>query len=226
MRGLDRTPHRLGLALGLAALAGLATADGTPAPACLIDSLDSLPGPTAAVDSNSPVLQLLAGRRADTDDSLVPVCVGERLASLKIKLVPGQTRSVMLVALSGIELPLQATRIGSGQEIAQTGAWQLELRPVDALVAPQPVQLIEVVVTAGAANLLGQQQSFRLLGSEVSSRQPQDLSLELILESLDGERMFRDNFKVDPSVGQFSQRTDRFGAPADRSGQDAGSATL
>jgi hypothetical protein len=123
-------------------------------------------------------------------------------------------------------VPLQVTDLADTSDEGQTGTWKVSLRPLEAGANPSSAQLIELIVTAGEANRRGQQRSFRLFGSESSKAVKQDLSLELNLESVDSERMFRDNFKVDPSVGQFSQSTRRSGSAGDQGVQGAASATL
>ncbi|MFP4209511.1 MAG: hypothetical protein ACLFSC_12775 [Wenzhouxiangella sp.] len=123
--------------------------------------------------------------------------------------MPGQTRSLILLIEAGVSVPLQVTEPAVTKDDEETGHWDVALRRVDAGADLQSVQLIELVVTAGTNNRRGQQRSFQLFADGNSDEGRQGLSLELNLESLDSERMFRDNFKVDPSVGQFSQRSQR-----------------
>lgn len=231
MHRIERTPRRLGpiLApiLGLMAMGSLSAADLSEAPACLIESIDALPAadPTLNTQSNPASLQLLVTEPAETDPTLDPLCVGDRLATLRLKLVPGQTRSVILVSVSSVSIALQAAETSTAQDNEDNGAWQVALRPVSVENEAHSAQMIELTVTAGAGNSRGQQQSFRLFEAKHSPARSQDPALELVLESLEAERMFRDNFKVEPSVGQFSQRT-RQSRPADaRAGRDVENAT-
>lgn len=231
MYRIERTPRRLGPILGpmlgLMAMGNLSAADPSESPACLIESVDTLSVAEPMMDtpSNPASLQLLVSEPAETDPTLDPLCVGERLATLRLKLVPGQTRSVVLVSASSVAIPLQAAEIDSARENEDNGAWQVALRPISAQDGARAAQMIELTVTAGTSNSRGQQQSFRLFEAERLSQQAKTPVLELVLESLEAERMFRDNFKVEPSVGQFSQRTRQSGPADARAGRDAESAT-
>ncbi|MFW5815899.1 MAG: hypothetical protein ACOCVP_03500 [Wenzhouxiangella sp.] len=227
MRQLDRTSRRLGLILGLMATASLSAADLTESPPCLVETRDarSAPEPLMNSRSNPAALQLLVTEPAQADPTLEPVCAGDRLATLRLKLVPGQTRSMILVSASSLAGRRQAAEMDTGQGSEDNGAWQITLRPVDAEQAPGSARLIELTVTAGAGNRRGQQQSFRLFDEKDAPERSQTPALELVLESLEAERMFRDNFKVEPSLGQFSQQTRQPRPAADRAGRDVENAT-
>lgn len=231
MRRIDRTPRRLepilGAILGLIAMGSLSAADLSKAPACLIESIDALSrsDPTMNTQSNPAPLQLLVTEPAETDPTLDPLCVGDRLDTLKLRLVPGQTRSVILVSASSVSIALQAAETSTAQDKEDNGVWQVALRPVSAQDQPRAAQMLELTVTAGANNRRGQQQSLRLFETEPAPERDKTPVLELVLESLEAERMFRDNFKVEPSVGQFSQRNLQPGPADARAGRDVENAT-
>ncbi len=219
MRRRERISRRLGLVLGLAALGSTAVADAPADSACLIDSVDSLAPAAPTIGEQRPgppAFALLQTGRSELEMNLKAVCVGDRLAGLTLGLMPGQTRSIILVARPDPRLPLAAAEYSSVNENGRNGAWHIVVRPAQVVddLEPGQAQRIEMLVTAGAANRRGQRQSFWLRETGIAAEASRDASLELILESLDDERMFRDNFKVDPSVGQFSLRGDQT-APTD-----------
>ncbi|MEE4638499.1 MAG: hypothetical protein V2J42_07155 [Wenzhouxiangella sp.] len=227
MRRTDRIAHCLGIALGLTAFGVVTAADDPKSAACLVNSIDSLSPLGSSIVASPAALPLKLLRAGQgPSGSIDPVCAGDRLTSLGLRLIPGQTLSLTLLTWPGVSVPLQVTELEVATDIGQTGTWEVSLRPLEPAADLHSAQLIELLVTAGENNQRGQQRSFRLFGSENSKAGQQGLSLELNLESLDSERMFRDNFKVDPSVGQFSQRTQRPDTVDDRPAQGAASATL
>lgn len=214
MGRLDRTLRRLGPSLALVALSSVAA--GADEPGCLMHSLGSLAPPAALAESSAaPVFKLLQLEQDRNDTSLRFECDGQRLASLTLELLSGQTRTVVLVAESGVSFPLASTAESLSATQEEPGTWQitsLALRVGDdggmiplSLAAHQAttVQLIEISVAADPANRPGQRQVLKLVGNAVAA----DATLLLILESRGDERMFRDQFQVDPRAGQFSLRS-------------------
>lgn len=215
MGRLDHTLRRLGPSLALVALSSVAA--GADQPGCLMHSLGSLAPPAAVAESSAaPGFKLFQLEQDRNDTSLRFECDGQRLASLSLELLSGQTRTVILVAESGVSFPLVSSAASLAATHEQHGTWQITsqaLRVGDdggmialSLAAHQAtaVQLIEISVAADPANRPGQRQELNLVGSAVTA--DPDATLLLILESRGDERMFRDQFQVDPRAGQFSLR--------------------
>lgn len=206
-----RAQKKLRLALTVAlALAGTAAAasDG-----CVLQSVNTLSPPgTQNTVGQGTGLKLL-----QTTDSaaarLVTNCSGAYLSEIRIQIEPGERRLINLVAEDGVLMPLNMNLDDSGQPAS--GGWHIVLRAisVDAFGEFQPrhfrgdqpalAQLIQIEITADASNRPGQQQRMRI-GDKDDRGVGGTL---LIIEDAREESMFRDQFRIDPTVGQFSHRT-------------------
>ncbi|MGY6553073.1 MAG: hypothetical protein ACXIUM_00990 [Wenzhouxiangella sp.] len=196
-------PTRL-LNLALAtALAGFGTASWGAQP-CVLDSVARLSAPsTNSANPAADALKLLQTSSGD-DGQLVVSCNDKALAQLRLQLAPGEQRSLILVAQSGLTTPLDQL-IQSAEGVA-SGQWEMRIealsvdeqgsfQPANADGQGERIQLLRIDISANAANQPGQNQSWRIANT-----------LLLVLEDPREERLFRDQFRIDPTLGQFSQR--------------------
>lgn len=189
---------------------------------CVLDSLDGL---TPLVDTravgHSADLKLLRGPEEAEPAWSGLRCTDGVLSELRLRLEPGQQQQINLVAEAGVSMPLLLD-LDTSQGPA-SGEWQIVIRPVrlgpDGTLQPRSFvgdeawisQLVQIEVTAGADNRPGQGQVM------------QSGDLRLIMEDAREERLFRDNFRIDPTVGQFSRLgRDRAGPDPDRAPVEAG----
>ncbi len=204
------------LSLALAAWSSVAAADSD----CVVHSLDaalSSPSPSSALERGT-ALKLL-----QTGDGPAPArvsCAGQSLEEIRLVLAPDAQVLLRLVASAEVVIPLElSTQDGAGE-------WQIQQRAlfVDDTGRLQPVgdparaaRLIEVEITAGASNQPGQRQLMRLGGDE---------GFLLVVEDGREEGLFRDQFRVDPTIGQFSQRSQPRVSPRDHPDPVSGSSSL
>lgn len=199
--------------LSLALTAALAVAGSTTAAAqdCVLTAVDTLP-PLSAPETAGHGAGLKLLQEADAVRMDVS-CAGSYLRELKLQLEPGERRLVNLVAEAGVLMPLNMGIEASGEPAS--GDWQIFLRAlgVDENGELRPrsfvgdearlTQLIQIEITAGAANQPGQRQLMRLGGGNSTGSE----GMLLVIEDSREERLFRDQFRIDPTLGQFSQRT-------------------
>lgn len=215
LRAENSTGFRSKKLLGLALTAALASIGSvTVANAdCVLRSLDTLPPlRVAETVGHGADWKLLQKIDADTV-GVTASCSDGYLSELKLRLKPGEQRLIHLVAEGGVLMPLNVG-IEEGNARA-SGEWQIlftalgvdengELGPRDVVdEEPRPTQLVQIEILAGASNQPGQRQSMRLGGSTTSGSDGVLLTME------DGreEGLFRDQFRIDPTLGQFSQRS-------------------
>ena len=201
-----RTRKLLSLALGTALLAGGSL--NAAANDCVLADIDALPPlETGTVAGHAAALKLL--QTADLATARVDIlCSGGYLSGLELALAPGEQRRINLVAESGVLMPLEMGIDTS--EAPTSGQWQIFLRALqvdqEGVLQARPfrtdeahtTQLVQIEITADTSNQPGQQQRVRIGGRE---------GVLLVIESVREEPLFRDQFRPDPTLGQFSHRT-------------------
>jgi len=208
---LVRSKKLLSLAL-TAALSTVGPVAGAAAD-CVLNSLDTLPA-LSAVEAVGHATDLRLLQTVDADAVRTTFsCSGGYLSELKLQLEPGEQRLINLVADAGVLMPLNLDIDPSGGPAS--GQWQIVLRALDVNQAGelQPrhfigdesrlTQLIQIEITADSSNQPGQRQLMRVGGSAKNGSD----GVLLVIEDSREERLFQDQFRIDPTLGQFSQRT-------------------
>ncbi|GEM_PF-4683842 len=221
-----RPASRLGLAvaLALATFGGAALAETD----CVLDSLYAL-APIPAPDSatRTAALKLLSNRDEIASEWLDIGCTGGHLSEMTLRLAPGEQRLINLVAEAGVVMPPDLGMDASGEPTS--GEWRVFLRALsvteDGNLQARPftehesrlTQLFQLEISAGSDNQPGQRQVMRVGGST---------GFLLVIEDSREERLFRDQFRIDPTLGQFSQRTKHRAGPERDPGPISGSSSL
>jgi len=214
----------LAVALALAAFGGTALAGQD----CVLDSLDAL-APIPAPDSaaRSAALKLLSKGNEIESEWLDIGCTAGRLSEMTLRLAPGEQRLINLVAETGVVIPPDLSMDASGEPAS--GDWQIFLRALsvteDGDLQTRPftehesrlTRLFQLQISAGSDNQPGQRQVMRVGGST---------GFLLVIEDSREERLFRDQFRIDPTLGQFSQRTKHRASPEREPAPVSGSSSL
>lgn len=198
---------------------------------CVLNSVEKLPALAVGGAGHAARLKLL--RTADgTAAPVLMDCSDGFLSKLEIHLEPGQRRLIKLVAESGVLMPINVWVEEDNKPAA--GRWQIELKamradpsgelyPIHFASDAAPLtQVVQIDITADTSNLPGQRQVMRIGGSNTSGKD----GLLLVIEDGREERMFRDQFRIDPTLGQFSQRASSRSGPDGTPAPANGSAGL
>lgn len=169
---------------------------------CVLDSIETLAFPSGDAKNPASVeFKLLQSTPVD-DPRLVISCEGNALTRLRLQLEPGEQHSIVVVATSGLLMPL--SELIEPVEGPASGHWEivtqaLETAPDGSLQKAgvghqsESIQFVQIDLSADPANHAGQSQTWRIGNS-----------LELVLQDPREERLFRDEFRIDPTLGQFS----------------------
>lgn len=202
------------LAIG-AAMTGFGCAGWGSEP-CVLDSIETLAFPSDDAKNPASVgFKLLQSTPAD-DRRLVISCKGSALTRLRLQLEPGEQHSIVVVAASRLLMPL--SELIESVEGPASGHWEivaqaLETAPDGSLQKAgvgdrsESIQFVQIDLTADPANRAGQSQTWRIGNS-----------LELVLQDPREERLFRDEFRIDPTLGQFSLRRQAPSTPGSEAG--------
>lgn len=203
------------LSLALAAAVAALSAGGVGAAQagdCVLAELPSLPD-LLQTPSDGEVAGFRLLHLADIgQDRIEAECRGADLAELRIQLLPGERRVIRLLAEAGMQVPLDLRIDGRQEPSSGDWHWAQQALVVDAQGAFSPrqfsadetplSQLIEIEIGADASNRPGQLQQLR-----VADPRGAGPAVLLLIETVQEEPLFRDQFRPDPTLGQFSQRT-------------------
>lgn len=172
-------------------------ASGHAGQSCLADPEASVSG--MDTDRGLSVFLLATGDRAGVVRRLS--CEKGSLNRVAMQMEPGQRAEIELLIANPADMPVfigHALRLDS----ISTVDW-IQLEQLHLAIAPGGFASMSLFIDVPPNMQPGQrhEQSFKLTGDDGS-----ELPLDITLEVIEEQPMFRDGFEIDPVLGQFSYR--------------------
>ena len=184
-------------AAGTAVLCLFVAAFGHTGQSCLADPEGAALNLDA--DRGASIFMLTTGDRAGVVRHLS--CEGGSLNRAAVQMEPGQRAKIELLVANPADVPVFIGHALSVDSFASVDWMQLER--IHLAIAPGGYALISLFIDVPLDVQPGQhhEQNFHLTGDDGS-----ELPLQITLEVIEEQPMFRDGFEIDPVLGQFSQR--------------------
>ena len=200
MELFEQTSAKWLSAAGTGLLCLVLAAAGHAGQGCLAD-----PDPGAAESSGQDaarglsIFMLATGDRAGVVRRLS--CSEGSLNRAAVQMEPGQRAKIELLVANPADVPVF---IGHALSLdSLTSVDWIQIEQLHIAIEPGGYALMSLVIDVPANLQPGQrhEQKFELIGDDGS-----ELPLNITLEIIEEQPMFRDGFEIDPVLGQFSQR--------------------